>query len=578
MGLLYKNRLIINQRGGSLLIDNTTDSEKVKLSHKSGSNVSLTNVVTSELATNNKQTLVINDLFETVSNNKTQFVGNDLVSRIAGTVYNLNGFTTKSELDNLKSWRETYRNFASLNSQFRLQRGGMGYPNGNETPVFGKRDKNPVLKNEILSVENEFHGYTGVPIRRSNQDDVVTYAKVPDRGPQSPAAMKNPSVCDINIAGGETGSNAPGILEFTAEYSAATENGNWKPTPLHMSSSVSANWENEGVCENLDDPGCWDENGILKITSEGGDSATADTTNLGSMINSSHANALVLLEQGMGDSGDDITFTKRNKFEQVGAEFNDYPSVRIDEKGRSQPLEMITCEKGPFLNHDYAPHCEEVNNSSNFPCGNDDKVVGNRYSRTVGSGGVQVKTTGNIEWGGTTFKLGVMKAYINASHGIVLASETGLDFQSLKTIALRTNRQVYVENALGVKHNITAGGGMSLEGELYCQHVTAPLEVQETEDTIVFGKFAADQDRTLLIGEAHVGDRYYPVYAKATDDLIVDYPHSHHFNNLPLRLCKRNKDVRNFAIFEGINSHERRTQALPQVHERKKANTAPSQC
>ena len=63
---IYKNRSIINQRGGSLVIENSTEREKIKLSQRSGSNINLTNVVNSELATNNKQVNVVHDSFETV--------------------------------------------------------------------------------------------------------------------------------------------------------------------------------------------------------------------------------------------------------------------------------------------------------------------------------------------------------------------------------------------------------------------------------------------------------------------------------------------------------------------------------
>ena len=124
---------------------------------------------------------------------------------------------------------------------------------------------------------------------------------------------------------------------------------------------------------------------------------------------------------------------------------------------------------------------------------------------------------------------------------------------------------------MGVKNNLIVGGGLSVEGELYCQHITAPLEVQQTEDTTVFGKFATDTNRTLVIGEAEIGGVYYPVYALANDDLIINYPHSHHFNNLPLRLTKANKDVRRFAQNEKINTHNNISQSLPQVHEKKQA-------
>lgn len=574
MALIYRNRTILNQRGASIAIDNTTDSESVNLSHRSGSNIEINSLVNSELATNNKQTLVINDIFETTGNNRTQFVGNHRISRTSGNTYELNGFTNKTELDNMRQWREIYSDFAKKNSLFRIQRGGTGYPNGETTELQGTRANNPTLQNNILSVENEFHGYTGTPIRRSNQDDVVTYAKVPDKGVASYASVKNPSSTDVSAAGGPSGSEAPGILEFGSSVSAATEGGSWTPTPEHSPAQATSDWQSEKVCGDLEGSGCWDGNGILTVEKTGGGSTSSSVTSLANDINEIHKSKLVLLEQEMGDFGDDVKIIKRNKLEQVGAEFNDYPSVRIDPKGRSQPLEHIVCEKGSFTNHDAAPHCEEVDNSSNFLCGNDDKVVGNRYARTVGSGGIHLKTTGSIELGGTVFQVGAMKAHINASHGIVLSSDENIDIESLKSITLRTNRQVYVENSLGVKKNLTVGGGTYAEGELYCHHVTAPLEVQQTEDTVLFGKFATDTDRSLLIGEAHVGNLFYPVYAKMSDDLIVNYPHSHHFNNLPLRLCKKNKDVRKFAMNEGVNSHGRRTQALPQVHERKTARSA----
>jgi hypothetical protein len=88
----YKNRTVINQRGGSIDIDNSTDSEKVHISQRSGSNINLTNVVTSELATNNKQTNIVRDLFETVGNNSSEFVVKDKTERVGQNTYSLKGF------------------------------------------------------------------------------------------------------------------------------------------------------------------------------------------------------------------------------------------------------------------------------------------------------------------------------------------------------------------------------------------------------------------------------------------------------------------------------------------------------
>ena len=530
MSLIYRNRALIQQRGGSLLIDNTTEQEKIKLSQRSGSNINLTNVVTSELATNNKQTNVVNDLFETIGGDKTSFVANTNTIRTGENTYNFKGFIDKNQLDSFKSWKDTYNQIAKLNSQFKILRGGNGYPNGDSTTESGSRIDNPVLKNQPIAVENVFHGYDGSPIRTSSVDDVVSYSTVIDRGNTLPANIRDITIEDIEKSAGANGSSAPGVIEFGPSKSAATEEGSWITNP--EASQI--------------------DNIIVQLQEQ-----------------------LTPIEKQMGDGGDEIIFIKRNKYEQIGAEFNDYPSIRIDEKGRSQPFEMLVSDTATYKNHDYVPHIEEVDNSSIFPCGNDDKVVSNRYSRSVGSGGIHFKTTGATALGGTTLKGGYKKINLNASHGIQIASEAFVEIQSLKSITLRTNRQVYIEGCLGVKNNVIIGGGLSVEGETYVQHITAPLEVHQTEDTTVFGQFATDTSRSLPIGEVYVSGEWQTVYALPDKDIIVTYPHSHHHHGIPMRLTQSNEDVRKFAQKENINKHSYVSQALPQIHERKIAQVAP---
>lgn len=523
MGKIYKSKSVINQRGGSFEIDSTTDQEKVKLSQRSGSNINITNVVNSELATNNKQTNVVNDLYETVGNNKNSFVANDNVSRTGSNTYNLKGFVSNDQLQAFEDWKNLYAPIAQNNSKFKINRGGVSLPNGVVSDLNGERSPNPTLKNNILSVENEFTGYKGIPVRKSDNDDVVKYSKVKDYGKTKVASYKQLNSAIVESTAGKSGSNAPGVVEYGGAVSSSTEQGSWSINSYNI------------------------EDDLLAIQKE-----------------------LTLIESRMGNGGDDIHSTKRHKFEQVGATVNDYPSVRIDEKGRSQPLEMLISSVGTYKNHDYVPHVEEVDNSTNFPCGNDDKIVGNRYSRTVGSGGINLKTTGSTSLGGTVLKTGFKKIHLNASHGIQISSENGLELQSIKTIVLRTNRQVYVESSLGVNKNLIVGGGIYSEGELYVQHITAPLEVHQTEDTIALGKFATDSDRSLVIGETLIGGIWYPTYALAKDDLIINYPHSHHHHGIPMRLTAKNEGVRTLAHKEGMNVHTSTVQSLPQVHERKR--------
>ena len=44
----YRNKTVINQRGGTVEINNSTDREELKLSQFSGSNITLNNLVNSE--------------------------------------------------------------------------------------------------------------------------------------------------------------------------------------------------------------------------------------------------------------------------------------------------------------------------------------------------------------------------------------------------------------------------------------------------------------------------------------------------------------------------------------------------
>lgn len=520
----YRNKAIINQRGASIEINNSTDRENIKISQFSGSNINICNQVTSELATNNKQLRVVNDSFETVGSDKNVYIGKDSINRVQENTYNIKGVTNQDEIDKLIELKEFNREISQDNGQFMIKRGGDSLPNGTATPQEGSRTENPTLNQEIHSVENTFSGYMTTPRRYKGVDEVVTYVPVSDRV-GDPAKSNSPDVSkDIEKAAGASGSKAPGVMEYGPQKSGSTEEGDWSTNNVRIDAKD-------------------------KIVQ------TQEERNL--------------IEDKVGSGGDDIEVVKRHKVETIGIINNDYPSVRIDPKGRSMPIETLVGETGAFVNLDYVPHVEEIANDVNFPCGDYTLSVGNKYNVLVGSGGVQLKTSGVLELGGAAVHMSGHKVNITAKSGINIGSESGVEIQSEKTIQLRSNRQINVEPSLGVKDNLIVGGGSYTEGETYLHHVTAPVEIQETEDTELYGKFTCTEDRTLLIGEALVGGQWWPVYAKADDNLIITYPHSHHFKNLPLRLTEANKDVRKFAQNENINNHGAKSVALPVIHTRK---------
>jgi hypothetical protein len=176
----------------------------------------------------------------------------------------------------------------------------------------------------------------------------------------------------------------------------------------------------------------------------------------------------------------------------------------------------------------------------------------------VGSGGIQLKSTGGVEIGGTTFKISAQKTNIQSAQGINITSESIVELQSKNNISLRSNRQVYIEPGLGVANNTVVGGSSYTEGEAYVQHITAPVEIQKTEDVRLFAKllnglkFKAEIDG-LPRDPSGVDNVTITLNADSNSDRVECESHSHHFKNIPLRLCESNDDVRAIAQGEGIN-------------------------
>ena len=155
------------------------------------------------------------------------------------------------------------------------------------------------------------------------------------------------------------------------------------------------------------------------------------------------------------------------------------------------------------------------------------------------------------------------------------------------TLRNKNNRQVLVDGNLGVKQNIVVGGSVHVEGELSVQHITAPVEIQETEPVIVYGdlldglKFNATISNDLLIdktGDAKAVDVGGPCTITVTADSGLNkvraYPHTHPFKNVPLKLMKDKDEVR--KVGAKTTDNQGPTAAIPVVHEKKTGETGPT--
>tara|TARA_A100001391_G_scaffold173789_1_gene135959 strand:+ start:1447 stop:3183 length:1737 start_codon:yes stop_codon:yes gene_type:complete len=520
---LYKNKAVFNQRGGSLEFNNSTGEESIYLTNYHGSNIKITPQVTSEYAKENKQLLVVNDNFETVRNDKHLSVGGNYVKKVTGSTVYQSGFSNEEQIKAIEDWKEEYRPVAERNSMFAIQRGGESYPNGVVTPKSGTKSQNPSKSQEIYLNEDQ-----GFPSTNASSSEV-----------NSSSNQVN-SYSNYNVQPSRRVVLNPSVADYGDDENPATEGGSFDPTIEK---------------EKLDEE-------ITRLQEE-------KLTDL----------ELKAFGDGPNVGGDDQEFTFRNKVIMVGATFNDYPSIRFDDTGRSTPGRVtVGTHAGAYVDVESVPHVEEVDNSK-FPVGNYTVQAANKYNISVGSGGIDVKTTGPVEVGATSYKLAAHKVTINSSKGIHIGSENLVEINSLKNISLRSNKQIYIEPGLGVKNNLIVGGGSYLQGETYLHHVTAPAELQQTEDTTVFGKlvnglkFRADIDLGFPLGTI----RNCPITIRSSDnDIIEMVPHSHHFKNLPLRLTESGANIREMASAEDINVDGFSTPALPIGHGKKNPSTTPA--
>jgi len=251
-------------------------------------------------------------------------------------------------------------------------------------------------------------------------------------------------------------------------------------------------------------------------------------------------------EQKMGSGGTEYHYHTKDCVTFIGATTNDFPTVRVDPIGDMSPDSVKIDSKGSYVNQKPHPYVETVGNDS-FPCGNSTIFAGNKYNLIVGSGGIELKTGGNATYSSNFTTLASKHQTNIASGGNIDVKASGKVHISGDIVTLSNANQVLVDSSLGVSRNLIVIGGAFIEGELHVNHITAPVEIQETEVVNLWGTCVAGKRIGTCNGAPVYGDGAEP------DCVIID-PHSHPFKNLPLTLCAGNSNVRNKASAMNSNT------------------------
>lgn len=108
---IYRNKMVLNQRGAAIEIISTTDRERFKVTHFAGGFLELNNKFNSIFSPKNLQLLTLRDKFETINGHNNLFVGRDYDNLIRGNHYIKVGNLNKSAME---EWIAAYTPIAEL--------------------------------------------------------------------------------------------------------------------------------------------------------------------------------------------------------------------------------------------------------------------------------------------------------------------------------------------------------------------------------------------------------------------------------------------------------------------------------
>jgi len=193
------------------------------------------------------------------------------------------------------------------------------------------------------------------------------------------------------------------------------------------------------------------------------------------------AEKLIPIESNIKAGGNQIISYEKDKHESIGSVINTFPCIRKDASGEFRPKTISVEGKGSFINYSPVSYTEEVENTK-FPCGMYSINVGNKYDLSVGAGGANISTLGNMRIGSNGRTLISASEEMNVTSGNGNVNIRAGHNVSLKgdSVTLETPNQVVVNSNLGVAKNAIINGCAFIDGEVYVNHITCPAEVQYT--------------------------------------------------------------------------------------------------
>lgn len=505
----YRNKFTLNQKGGTFEIISTDNRETVRLSQYHGSYMEMNPQTMSIFSANNFQKQILGNSFETIRGTRNIWVAGDSDQLIRGDSYIKVGTFSKQAF---YDWKTLVNEIANTKQLFELQRVEFADPTFSEFI----QKISPAQVKDKGSTNDSTSKHAPCPLCSSSSRE--EYWKIQ-------YSLGAVGLADIN-------SSTDNAWSSVNPYQTATE------ASLTQPAVNPANFLGSGPC-----PVC---NGTGKSPSS--QDGTFNSSGKDTLIEDQYSDLvkqLTDLEAQMGLGGSEIRMITKHKVETIGLLFNDFPSIRVDPVGRITKSGVHVLDGGVVNTQQAYPLVESVH-VDDLPGGSYSLNICNRFNCLVGAGGVSLKSMGVVEIGGTVTNITGEDVNISAAASLNLTSQNRINIAAdLITLRNKNYSQVLVDSNLGVAQNVVIGGSMHVEGELSVQHITAPAEIQETEQVRLYGRGVPGK----VIGYVrHVTSggaiEMLPCYGNGEEDSIVTYPHSHTFKNIPLTLTNSADDTR----------------------------------
>jgi hypothetical protein len=530
----YRNKYVLNQKGGTIEVTNTDLKENLKFTHYSGSFKEFNNQANIELATKNDQKLVLNDQYETVRGFKNEYVGKNLDENIIRDKYKKVGTLNA---DYFQQWKDIIAPIQDNKMLFEIQRAVVDNVLDNLGNIALQRTSNMQTRVGTFAPHPALNGTKTYPTVNDTSTLVSEQIRVSGLTISS-SFGDQPTKLDIpQLPAIEKPVFLPGAGVDILRYTKDT-NMIWGPGGVGFSTSSQ--------------DGIWAPDARKEL--------------FGTLLQASIAR-LTEIENELGIGGSEIIQITKHKVETIGMEINNFGSFRFDKIGKMLDSEVLVDQAGTFVNYKESPLVEYVH-VQDLPGGDYTLNVCNRFNVMVGAGGLNLKSLGSTNITGTITN--IVGEQLNIASQNEINIDAGTLNISAEILRLRNKRgkQIYIDDNLGVNKNVIIGGGLSVDGEMFVQHITAPVEYQVTEATQLFGKLLAG-----LTFEANIATAAGTTKATITllgnsnENLVQCYEHSHVFKNIPLTLHDQNSKVRDEA--SAMNKGNKRVPATRRYHKKK---------